>query len=153
MRKEIQSEGCRAEQGASPSEGVLQASVEPGFPSPLPVHRAVRDEGCGVVGGSGGDDSSVSSGGVVAGRWRLIPALPLLLLVRLYRYAISPFMPRCCRFHPSCSAYAEEALVRHGLLRGGWLAVRRLARCHPFCEGGVDPVPPVTDECREKKTI
>ncbi len=68
---------------------------------------------------------------------------PFLLLIRFYRTLISPCLPRCCRFYPSCSAYAEEALKVHGLLRGGALALWRLARCHPFCEGGYDPVPPV----------
>jgi putative membrane protein insertion efficiency factor len=65
----------------------------------------------------------------------------LLGLVRLYQVAVSPLLAPSCRFHPSCSAYAADALRRHGAARGAWLAARRLARCHPFCEGGVDPVP------------
>jgi putative membrane protein insertion efficiency factor len=65
----------------------------------------------------------------------------LLGLVRLYRLAISPLLPPACRFHPSCSAYAAGALERHGALRGGWLAVRRVLRCHPWHPGGIDPVP------------
>ena len=63
------------------------------------------------------------------------------LLVRSYRFAISPVLPRTCRFTPSCSAYAEEALRKHGFLRALGLIVRRISRCHPFHPGGYDPVP------------
>jgi hypothetical protein len=63
-------------------------------------------------------------------------------LVRGYRYFLSPLLPPACRFYPSCSAYAEQALQEHGALRGGWLAARRLCRCGPWHPGGVDPVPP-----------
>ncbi|MYE13542.1 MAG: membrane protein insertion efficiency factor YidD [Gammaproteobacteria bacterium] len=63
-------------------------------------------------------------------------------LVRFYRYALSPLLPRSCRFHPSCSAYALEAIRVHGPWRGGWLGLRRIGRCHPFNDGGYDPVPP-----------
>jgi putative membrane protein insertion efficiency factor len=67
---------------------------------------------------------------------------PLALgLNRLYQRAISPLLPPACRFVPTCSAYAFEAIERHGVWLGSWLAVRRLARCHPFCAGGFDPVP------------
>jgi putative membrane protein insertion efficiency factor len=65
----------------------------------------------------------------------------LVGLVRLYQLVLSPWLPPSCRFEPSCSAYALEALRSHGALRGGWLTVRRLGRCHPFCAGGYDPVP------------
>jgi uncharacterized protein len=66
----------------------------------------------------------------------------LVLAVRGYRLLISPLLPPSCRFYPSCSAYALEAVQVHGALRGSWLAVRRLSRCHPFHAGGLDPVPP-----------
>jgi putative membrane protein insertion efficiency factor len=66
----------------------------------------------------------------------------LLRLVTGYRRFISPILPPSCRFYPSCSAYALEAVQVHGALRGSWLAVRRLSRCHPFHAGGLDPVPP-----------
>ncbi|MEA3291791.1 MAG: membrane protein insertion efficiency factor YidD [Pseudomonadota bacterium] len=71
---------------------------------------------------------------------------PLIFLVRGYRYLISPFLGRNCRFHPTCSCYAEEALTRHGALRGSWLALRRVFRCHPWHPGGVDPVPPTEEK-------
>jgi len=65
----------------------------------------------------------------------------LIVLVAAYRYALSPMLGASCRFHPSCSAYAQEALERHGALRGLWLALRRVGRCHPWHSGGYDPVP------------
>ena len=66
----------------------------------------------------------------------------LVLLIRGYQLGISPILPPSCRFYPSCSAYALEAVQVHGALRGSWLALRRLSRCHPFHAGGLDPVPP-----------
>jgi putative membrane protein insertion efficiency factor len=68
-------------------------------------------------------------------------AAPLVLAVRLYQRFISPLTPPSCRFYPSCSSYAVTALLRFGPLRGGWLAVRRIGRCHPWNPGGVDDVP------------
>ncbi len=65
----------------------------------------------------------------------------ILGVLAVYRKAISPFLPPACRFYPTCSAYAAEAVRRHGARRGLFLSVKRLARCHPLCEGGVDPVP------------
>jgi putative membrane protein insertion efficiency factor len=65
----------------------------------------------------------------------------LLALIQVYRYALSPFLGQRCRFHPSCSAYAAEALTRYGPARGLWLAIKRVLRCHPFHPGGHDPVP------------
>ncbi|MDR7415596.1 MAG: membrane protein insertion efficiency factor YidD [Armatimonadota bacterium] len=65
----------------------------------------------------------------------------LILGIRAYQRLISPLLPRTCRFVPSCSEYAAQAIQAHGPLRGAWLALRRLSRCHPFHPGGYDPVP------------
>jgi len=72
-------------------------------------------------------------------------ARPLLGLVHAYRYAISPLIGANCRFQPTCSEYAEEALKIHGAFRGGWLALKRIGRCHPWGGSGYDPVPPARD--------
>lgn len=64
-----------------------------------------------------------------------------LKLIRGYQLAISPMLPPSCRYVPTCSEYGFEAIERYGILRGGWMAVRRIGRCHPFAKGGHDPVP------------
>ena len=66
----------------------------------------------------------------------------LIGLLKAYRFAISPLYGQVCRYHPTCSAYALEAVQTHGAMRGSWLAMRRVARCHPWAAGGLDPVPP-----------
>ncbi|HUQ61248.1 MULTISPECIES: membrane protein insertion efficiency factor YidD [unclassified Lentzea] len=71
-----------------------------------------------------------------------LPAKVALLPVHFYRKFVSPLLPPTCRFYPSCSAYAVEALTVHGALRGTWLTIRRLLRCGPWHPGGLDPVPP-----------
>ncbi|MGI8842473.1 MAG: membrane protein insertion efficiency factor YidD [Gemmatimonadaceae bacterium] len=70
-----------------------------------------------------------------------MPRQLLVLLVRLYQVSLGPLLPAACRYTPSCSAYAIEALQRYGALKGGWMGVRRIGRCHPFRPGGYDPVP------------
>ena len=69
------------------------------------------------------------------------PARAVLKIIALYRSAISPLLAPSCRYAPTCSEYAGESIARFGLARGGWLAVRRLLRCHPWHDGGFDPVP------------
>jgi putative membrane protein insertion efficiency factor len=77
-------------------------------------------------------------------RWILrLPRLAVVLLLRAYRAVVSPLYGDTCRFYPSCSAYALVAVERHGVVRGGCLAVWRLLRCNPWNPGGVDPVPPL----------
>ena len=64
-----------------------------------------------------------------------------LCLIRFYQHNISVYTPPACRFQPTCSQYAFTAIERYGVLKGGWLALKRLLRCNPFCKGGYDPVP------------
>jgi len=86
-----------------------------------------------------------------------LPRLPILLVIRAYRLMVSPLLGPHCRFQPTCSAYALEALERHGVIAGGWLALKRLARCHPIdwlgAGHGFDPVPdgsrPATTRTRD----
>lgn len=76
--------------------------------------------------------------------WRAskrIAAIPFIALVRFYQLCISPLKPPTCRFSPTCSQYALEALKKYGVIKGGWLAVKRIARCHPWGGSGYDPVP------------
>lgn len=80
-----------------------------------------------------------------------VPKLVTLCLLRAYKWAISPLLPPACRFVPTCSEYAMEAVDRFGVIRGGWMAFTRLLRCHPFVRDGYDPVPdraPMTDDRR-----
>lgn len=72
----------------------------------------------------------------------------LIYLIRGYQWLLSPLLGECCRYYPSCSQYAVEAIERHGCWRGGWLALRRLLRCHPWGPGGYDPVPEINKKSR-----
>lgn len=66
---------------------------------------------------------------------------PFLFLIKIYQLFISPLTPATCRFHPTCSQYSKEALKKYGLLKGGWLAIKRIFSCHPWGKSGHDPVP------------
>jgi putative membrane protein insertion efficiency factor len=70
-----------------------------------------------------------------------ILALPLILLIKIYQLIISPILPPSCRFTPTCSHYSMEALKKHGLVKGIWLSLKRIIRCHPWGGSGYDPVP------------
>lgn len=69
-------------------------------------------------------------------------------LIRIYQLTLSPWIGQNCRYLPTCSAYADEAIARHGAMRGGWLALRRLSRCHPWGGSGLDPVPDLSRKRR-----
>lgn len=75
-----------------------------------------------------------------------ITTYPFILIIRFYQAAISPYTPAACRFTPTCSSYSLEALQVHGLLKGSWLALKRISKCHPWGDSGYDPVPKNTDK-------
>lgn len=91
---------------------------------------------------------------MTGGGWRRrvlgAPARLLVVLLRGYQIYVSPAFPPVCRFHPTCSTYAIEALQRHGALRGSWLTLRRLLKCAPWHPGGIDPVPARPDHHEER---
>lgn len=100
--------------------------MDPGAGSKRPDPPAGEDEGA-------GENRQGAAGRIVG--W------PLLKLIWLYRYAVSPLLGANCRFEPTCSEYANQALRRHGGFKGGWLALKRICRCHPWGGSGYDPVP------------
>lgn len=75
-----------------------------------------------------------------------IVTYPFIFLIRVYQRAISPIFPSTCRYQPTCSHYGVEALQKHGLLKGGWLTVKRIGSCNPWGGSGYDPVPPTSKE-------
>ena len=77
----------------------------------------------------------------------------LIGIIYLYRALISPLFPPSCRFQPTCSQYAIEAVERFGIIRGTWLAIKRILRCHPLHPGGYDPVPPVKEVAKNQEKI
>lgn len=87
-----------------------------------------------------------------SGRTARLIAVPLRGLIRLYQKLVSPFLGGNCRFQPTCSEYAEEALRVHGAFRGSWLALRRIGRCHPWGGAGYDPVPPAKEHPDDHET-
>jgi uncharacterized protein len=93
----------------------------------------------------------MSADAIVTARPGLV-ARALMLPIRAWRL-LSVHLPPRCRFHPSCSQYAVEALTVHGAARGSWLAIRRVGRCHPWHDGGLDPVPPPTARTNTRSTL
>src|SRR5579862_9669237 len=109
-------------------------------PATLGRASALRSTGDGIGAPAAGYRSQDAPSGVQAGEVSRT-ARGLILLVRVYQSFFSALMPSACKFYPSCSQYAAEALRLHGARRGSWLALRRVSRCHPFTRGGVDLVP------------
>lgn len=73
--------------------------------------------------------------------WKSIYKLPFIFLIKVYQFLISPLLPNACRYSPTCSVYAEQAIVKYGIIKGIYLAAKRLSRCHPWGGSGHDPLP------------
>jgi len=82
-----------------------------------------------------------------------LPAWILVLVIRFYQKAISPWLGPCCRFNPSCSNYCIDALKQHGMVRGLWLGIKRILKCHPLHPGGYDPVPYRENKSTSRKKL
>lgn len=142
MRQEVQSACCKAQPGPAAVVGEFPAApgesagVPSGSDSAAP-HGEIQSDGGDSGTGRVVDESRVAPGGRGG-----IAARMLIAIIRVYQWTLSPLLPNCCRFEPTCSRYAVEALRLHGFWRGSWLTCRRLLRCQPFCRGGFDPVPP-----------
>lgn len=146
LQPEIQSAGRGTESGPPvavgefPPVGESHPAVPDGSDPKAPDEKSDIENcyaGVGTASCSCGDSDLGKSGrfcGIVAGF--------LIILIKIYQKIISPLFPPCCRFYPSCSNYAVEALRIHGLIRGLCLSVWRILRCQPWCRGGYDPVPP-----------
>ena len=142
MRQEIQQEGGGKEPGKEIVVGVLQAA-ESANQGPACVHDAEKADSIGENAGRERGNGKASRGGWTFGGLTMLvtPSGLILFLIWLYQKAVSPWIPPCCRFTPTCSEYAAEAVRRHGFFFGTLLAAGRLLRCQPFCRGGYDPVP------------
>lgn len=127
----------------------MSAAAEPGR-HPAPVGDG-RTRGATATAPATAAAVATATATAAAGRRPSVVARLVMGLVRGYQWAFRWAPPRC-RFHPSCSQYAHDAVAGHGALRGGWLALRRLGRCHPFHPGGIDPVPPNTRSHRRPAT-
>lgn len=125
-----------AERAALP---VVDDEAEPELDAELASRPDGPDEV--PVGGSGAPPSGGAPRALPVRILLGLPAFAVIFVIRAYQMMLSPLLPSSCRYIPSCSAYGLEAVERHGALRGGWLTVKRIARCHPFRAGGYDPVP------------
>lgn len=143
MREKIQQISRETKPGQKASVGVFPFTESTDFariPDNDTPKKNCPDE---TAGSRGAVRITIAKSGFAKKIFRcLTPSGILILFVRIYQKMISPWFPPCCRFQPTCSAYAREALSKHGFLKGLALSVWRIARCHPFCKGGYDPVPP-----------
>ncbi len=142
MREEIQQVCCKKESSKKTSLGVI--SITEGRDFTRTSHNDTSSKDCcnEAAGSREAIEKTTAESGIIR---RIIKCLNpknlLIILIKLYRLCISPWFTPCCRFQPTCSSYAKEALEEHGFIKGLSLSFWRIIRCHPFCKGGHDPVP------------
>lgn len=142
MLKEIQSSGSGTQQSTPVTVGKFQDAETVSPPLPSGSDSAAETEKIQTsAGNSGNGCSACSTGSHPCGRCGFFAGV-VIFFIRIYQKLIAPLLPDCCRFEPTCSHYAVEALRIHGFWKGCVLTVWRLMRCQPFCRGGFDPVPP-----------
>ena len=142
MLKKIQPSGSGTQSGAPAAVGEFQNTEA--VPAVLPSGSDSTTETEKIqtsAGHCGNGSSACSTGDHSCGRCGFFTGV-LIFFIRIYQKLIAPLLPDCCRFEPTCSHYAVEALRTHGFWKGSFLTVWRLMRCQPFCKGGLDPVPP-----------
>ncbi len=143
MREEIQQVCREKKSGKKTSLGVVPVTEGTSFARTS--HNDTSTENCCVktAGSREAIKKTITKIGIVKRVFIcLSPKNLFIALVKFYRLCISPWFSPCCRFQPTCSSYAQEALEEHGLMKGLYLSFLRIIRCHPFCKGGHDPVPP-----------
>lgn len=128
---------CCSEQAPTPAEGAVPQTPVTAAHADRPDNQAEDQRVSSVVHRASGRTGAMA---VFIRRISRAPQRVVMVLIRGYQLLASPF-PSPCRYYPSCSAYALEAVSRHGTIKGGWLGLRRILRCHPFKPGGIDPVP------------
>ena len=146
MLEKIQSSGSGTQPGAQTVVGEFQNVEAPSSAVPSGSDSAAEAEKVQTPTGYCGVDKVACSTGSHSRRHCGFVAGTVIFFIRIYQKLIAPLLPDCCRFEPTCSHYAVEALQVHGFWKGSLLTIWRLMRCQPYCKGGYDPVPP-----RQKK--
>ncbi|MDD5698701.1 MAG: membrane protein insertion efficiency factor YidD [Victivallaceae bacterium] len=142
MRKKIQQISRKKKPGQAAAVGIVPVAEITDRTGLSGDDTPAKDSRTQTAGGRKPIAGIVTEGGVIRKTGRALnPTNWLIAAVRLYQLIISPWLPPCCRFQPTCSAYAKEALREHGPIKGLGLSLWRILRCHPFCAGGHDPVP------------
>ena len=143
MREEIQQVSRKKKSGQKTSLGVIPIAESGNFTGTSHNDTSSTDCCNEAAGSRETIEKTITESGIIKRVFKCLnPKNMLIALVKLYRLCISPWFSPCCRFEPSCSRYTQEALEKHGLIKGLGFGFLRIIRCHPFCKGGHDQVPP-----------